>query len=446
MKLHTSVLKKLLIEKKIEPSEVIVKKQLVEMILATDQTSPEISKVQKKNKSESTFSSEEKKAQILSKQAEIEADVREREARGESFARVRAIAAFAKREAEEAKRVRQERSGAKGFAAFANNAAMSQYMDDFEDGEVPMVKLGDASIASPFTSRSPSIKGCVDIIRQGRCALVTTMQMYQILAVNCLISSYSLSVLYLDRVRYANSQMMALGMISTVASVTLSRATPLSDLSSVRPLTSIFHPALFFSLAGQFALHLGCMIYLTNLAKEYTDNSDHSRIVGGEFKPNVMSTVIFLINGVQTVSVCAVNYKGRPFMKSMTDNPGLMYSLGISIVGVFLLCTEAMPLFNKVLQIVPMPDPRFARLLTGMLALDVLGAFTWDQLCLLIFAPNIFFATIKAVTFRDMRQVFKMAVVSLVIIYIVANIDYDEIERQQRLMEEESRKLKSDAV
>jgi cation-transporting ATPase 13A1 len=188
------------------------------------------------------------------------------------------------------------------------------------------------------------------------------------------------------------------------------------------------------------------MIYLTNLAKEYTDNSDHSRIVGGEFKPNVMSTVIFLINGVQTVSVCAVNYKGRPFMKSMTDNPGLMYSLGISIVGVFLLCTEAMPLFNKVLQIVPMPDPRFARLLTGMLALDVLGAFTWDQLCLLIFAPNIFFATIKAVTFRDMRQVFKMAVVSLVIIYIVANIDYDEIERQQRLMEEESRKLKSDAV
>jgi cation-transporting ATPase 13A1 len=76
------------------------------------------------------------------------------------------------------------------------------------------MELGDAS---PFTSRAPSIKCCVDIIRQGRCALVTTMQMYQILAVNCLISSYSLSVLYLDKVKWANSQMMALGMISTVA-------------------------------------------------------------------------------------------------------------------------------------------------------------------------------------------------------------------------------------
>jgi cation-transporting ATPase 13A1 len=278
------------------------------------------------------------------------------------------------------------------------------------------MELGDAS---PFTSRAPSIKCCVDIIRQGRCALVTTMQMYQILAVNCLISSYSLSVLYLDKVKWANSQMMALGMISTVASITLSRATPLDKLSPVRPLTSIFHPALFSSLAGQFALHLGCMIYLTKLAKEYTPEGDLTHSKPGEFQPNVMSTVIFLINGVQTVSVCAVNYKGRPFMKPMTENPGLLYSLGISIVGVFLLCTERMPMFNKVLQIVPMPDPRFTRILTGLLTLEVLGAFAWDQLCLLVFAPKIFVASMRALTFKDVRQLLKMTIVSLPIHHLL---------------------------
>jgi cation-transporting ATPase 13A1 len=39
----------------------------------------------------------------------------------------------------------------------------------------------------------PSIRSTVDIIRQGRATLLSTLQMYQILALNCLISSYSLS-------------------------------------------------------------------------------------------------------------------------------------------------------------------------------------------------------------------------------------------------------------
>ncbi len=79
-------------------------------------------------------------------------------------------------------------------------AAMVGQLEDLEMDELPMVKIGDASVAAPFTSKMPSIRSCVDIVRQGRCTLVTSIQMYQILALNCLISAYSLSVLYLDGV------------------------------------------------------------------------------------------------------------------------------------------------------------------------------------------------------------------------------------------------------
>jgi cation-transporting ATPase 13A1 len=103
----------------------------------------------------------------------------------------------------------------------------------------------------------------------------------------------------------------------------------------------------------------------------------------------------------------------------MMENTGLLYSLGISIVGVFLLCTERMPMFNKVLQIVPMPDPRFTRILTGLLTLEVLGAFAWDQLCLLVFAPKIFVASMRALTFKDVRQLLKMTIVSLPIHHLL---------------------------
>ena len=43
---------------------------------------------------------------------------------------------------------------------------MVAQFDDLEMDNIPMVKLGDASIATPFTS---------NIIRQVRCALVTSM-------------------------------------------------------------------------------------------------------------------------------------------------------------------------------------------------------------------------------------------------------------------------------
>lgn len=39
-----------------------------------------------------------------------------------------------------------------------------------------MVQLGDASTAAPFTTRTPSIGSVVDIIRQGRCTLLSAVQ------------------------------------------------------------------------------------------------------------------------------------------------------------------------------------------------------------------------------------------------------------------------------
>ena len=45
-----------------------------------------------------------------------------------------------------------------------------------EASELPMVRPGDASVAAPFTSRSPSVRNIVDLIRQGRCTLLSPLE------------------------------------------------------------------------------------------------------------------------------------------------------------------------------------------------------------------------------------------------------------------------------
>ena len=109
-------------------------------------------------------------------------------------------------------------------SSMAEKLSLSMLEDQMSDDEPPTIKLGDASVAAPFTSKLANIIAIPNIIRQGRCTLVATIQMYKILALNCLISAYSLSVLYLDGIKFGDGQVTISGMLMSVCFLSISRA------------------------------------------------------------------------------------------------------------------------------------------------------------------------------------------------------------------------------
>ncbi|CAM9705980.1 unnamed protein product, partial [Phaeothamnion confervicola] len=186
-----------------------------------------------------------------------------------------------------------------------------------------LVRFGDASIASPFTARTTSV-GCVlAIVRQGRCTLVTTLQVYTILALNCLTSAYVLSAVHLRGARQGDGQMAILGLTTAALFFCTSRARPLDHLSARRPAARIFCAEVLLPIVAQFAVHLVCLVAMLRFFSSGGGNGSSGGDAGGlgvllsldgPFRPSAFNTAVFLLSGAMQLNTFAANYTGHPFM------------------------------------------------------------------------------------------------------------------------------------
>ncbi|OVA03886.1 Cation-transporting P-type ATPase [Macleaya cordata] len=265
-------------------------------------------------------------------------------------------------------------------AADKQRERLKKLMDEMNeegDGRAPIVKLGDASMASPFTAKHASVAPTTDIIRQGRSTLVTTLQMFKILGLNCLATAYVLSVMNLDGVKLGDVQATISGMFTAAFFLFISHARPLPTLSAARPHPNIFGAYVFLSLLGQFAMHLLFLISSVNEAGKYMP--EECIEPDSEFHPNLVNTVSYMVNLMIQVATFAVNYMGHPFNQSIPENKPFKYAL-FAAVGFFVVITS--DLFrdlNDSLKLVPMPEALRGKLLVWAV-LMFLSCYLWERL------------------------------------------------------------------
>ena len=192
---------------------------------AEDKLNAKVETLQKKGARARLLMSQEfaaKRKELTSKQAEwIQEDLRKNNQSG-VFATMQATARVVKRLQAEL-RIEQKRL-AKKYNVYASKdeKKLDGALDDAMDSMVPVVRPGDASVAAPFTTRIPSVKSVVDLIRQGRCTLLSALQQQQIMMLQCIISAYTLSALNLNGARSSERQMMASGWLIMIASIAFS--------------------------------------------------------------------------------------------------------------------------------------------------------------------------------------------------------------------------------
>ncbi|BHF60922.1 hypothetical protein SprV_0100389200 [Sparganum proliferum] len=262
------------------------------------------------------------------------------------------------------------------------NSFAKGLQDNAAEDEAPIVRLGDASIAAPFTAKMSSAIGVCHIIRQGRCTLVTTLQMFKILAINALISAYSLSVLFLKGFKISDSQATIQALLMTGCFLFISRSKPLDKLSEKRPLPNVFNLYTLLTVGGQFAIHLTALYNLILAAEAMMPPLPEGELIDihGDFKPTVLNTVVYLIATALQVSTIAVNYEGHPFRESLYENRPLLLSLLMATVGTIFLAFGAL---SENLELVLL-DEQLRFLFFQAMAFDFIAAWAIDRILFLL--------------------------------------------------------------
>jgi len=200
---------------------------------------------------------------------------------------------------------------------------------------------------------------------------VTTTQMFKILALNCLVSAYALSVAHLRGVRMSDAQATASGLGTAALFLFVSFAQPLPKLAPQRPPASVLAPAVLLSVCGQFAVHLttlkGGLELGEAAAREAGDLTPPEADAG--FEPSLTNTVVYLLSSAMLLTTFAVNYTGKPFMQSLTSNTGLIVTLIVSALLVSALSGGSLPELSSYLELVALPEAASTEML-GLMGFD----------------------------------------------------------------------------
>jgi manganese-transporting P-type ATPase len=218
------------------------------------------------------------------------------------------------------------------------------------------------------------------------CDFTPLPQVYKVLALNCLVSAYMMSSLYLQGLKHGDMQMTITGMATAGLFYLISTAKPLPTLSELKPPESVFNLSVMLSIFGQFAVHLACLLLVLYLCHGHFGMAppvldvDYP-LADSQFRPSLVNSAVYLLYTTFQVNNFFVNFRGPPFTENIWSSKLLSCSFLLVYVFVFLLVSAAVEPLNDSLQLVPFPSFHFKSLLALVLLGDLALTSLVEKMC-----------------------------------------------------------------
>uniref|UniRef100_A0A8C5GQL5 Polyamine-transporting ATPase 13A3 n=1 Tax=Gouania willdenowi TaxID=441366 RepID=A0A8C5GQL5_GOUWI len=194
----------------------------------------------------------------------------------------------------------------------------------------------EASVASPFTSKTPNISCVPSLIREGRAALMTSFCVFKFMALYSIIQYISVTLLYSILSNLGDFQFLFIDIaIILVIVFTMSLNPAWKELVSRRPPSGLISGPLLFSVLTQILICLGFQVItflwvqqqpwytvwnVCNRLANVNESDYNNTEVDDHNIKNFENTSLFYVSAFQYLIIAIVFSKGKPFRQPSYKN------------------------------------------------------------------------------------------------------------------------------
>ncbi|KAG8788562.1 hypothetical protein FRC15_003443 [Serendipita sp. 397] len=240
----------------------------------------------------------------------------------------------------------------------------------------------EASVAAPFTSKTPDIGCVIEVIKEGRAALVTSFSCFKYMALYSLIQFTTITFLYSFASSLGDFQFLYIDLFIIIpVAVAMGRTLPYERIHTQRPTSSLVSRKVLSSIVGQILITSGAQMWAFFWVRAQPWYQPPPPAIPGEGLEthNYENTVLFLVSSFQYILVAAVFSIGPPFRRPIWTNGwlvGCLIVLSLFSTWVLLAPTTIMTLLLDLVTL-PLWPARF--ILAAAVLVNVAASFTYER-------------------------------------------------------------------
>ncbi|KAL0267327.1 UNVERIFIED_CONTAM: hypothetical protein PYX00_009625 [Menopon gallinae] len=212
----------------------------------------------------------------------------------------------------------------------------------------------ESSVAAPFTSKVPDISCILSLVKEGRCALISSFVIFKYMAMYSLIQFISVLILYTNDISLSNMEFLYIDLVITTSlAVVIGRTGPANTLVKTRPIARLVSPAnvipLLLQIIFTFFIQLSSLQYLY-LQDWFEPTTSQDVTTSWE------NTVVYCVSSFQYLILALVYSKGKPYRQSFYRDIPFMAVFVSLLAFTTLLCVYPVNPVGSFFELMPVAD------------------------------------------------------------------------------------------